>query len=218
MPSAPGVGARGRVPHLQRGILSHRRRRLDAPGALRGSAAARTDPGRVDTADPEVHGLVALMEIQASRLRARVGAGGRADPAARSGPRPLGPAADPPRPGRARPGRTSWQRHAGAYTLQAAIAAVPRAGPLGRGDGLAADRRALRDARARRASPVVELNRAVAVAMAYGPAAALRMVDALADEPTLRGYHLLPSVRGDLLARLGRGSTRPASSSRGRPR
>lgn len=53
-------------------------------------------------------------------------------------------------------------------------------------------------------SPVVELNRAVAVAMAFGPAAGLELVDALADEPALRNYHLLPSVRGDLLAKLGR--------------
>ena len=53
-------------------------------------------------------------------------------------------------------------------------------------------------------SPVVELNRAVAVAMAYGPAAGLELIDALATEPALKGYHLLPSVRGDLLAKLGR--------------
>jgi predicted RNA polymerase sigma factor len=53
-------------------------------------------------------------------------------------------------------------------------------------------------------SPVVELNRAVAVSMAFGPEAGLELVDALADEPALRGYHLLPSVRGDLLAKLGR--------------
>jgi predicted RNA polymerase sigma factor len=53
-------------------------------------------------------------------------------------------------------------------------------------------------------SPIVELNRAVAVAMAFGPAAGLELVDALADEPALQGYHLLPSVRGDFLAKLGR--------------
>ena len=64
---------------------------------------------------------------------------------------------------------------------------------------------ALYDALAQLASsPVVELNRAVAVAMAFGPAAGLQLVDALTSEPSLKGYHLLPSVRGDLLAKVGR--------------
>ena len=64
-------------------------------------------------------------------------------------------------------------------------------------------------------SPVVELNRAVAVAMAFGPAAGLELVDALAAEPSLRGYHLLPSVRGDFLARLGRATEARAEFERG---
>lgn len=153
--------------------------------------------------EPEVHGLVALMEIQASRSRARVNASGEpvllldqnratwdrllirrglaALEAAQNSGKPIGP-----------------------YTLQAAIAAC--------------------HARARRAedtdwaqiaalyallaqltpSPVVELNRAVAVSMADGPAAALEIVDRLTEEPTLKEYHLLPSVRGDLLQKLDR--------------
>jgi RNA polymerase sigma-70 factor (ECF subfamily) len=92
----------------------------------------------------------------------------------------------------------------GPYTLQAAIAAC-------HARALTAEATdweriaALYDALAQLApSPVVELNRAVAVAMAFGPAAGLEVVDALRDEPTLQGYHLLPSVRADLLAKLGR--------------
>jgi predicted RNA polymerase sigma factor len=92
----------------------------------------------------------------------------------------------------------------GPYTLQAAIAAC-------HARALTAEETdweriaALYDALAQLApSPVVELNRAVAVAMAFGPAAGLEVVDALRDEPTLQGYHLLPSVRADLLAKLGR--------------
>ena len=92
----------------------------------------------------------------------------------------------------------------GPYALQAAIAAC-------HARALTAEETdweriaALYDALAQLApSPVVELNRAVAVAMAFGPAAGLEVVDALRDEPTLQGYHLLPSVRGDLLAKLGR--------------
>jgi RNA polymerase sigma factor (sigma-70 family) len=162
---------------------------------------------------PEVHGLVALMEIQASRLRARVGPDGEPvllldqdrarwdqllirrglralDRAVRTG-RPLGP-----------------------YGLQAAIAAC--------------------HARARRASdtdwkqitalyeglaqltpsPVVELNRAVAVAMASGPEAGLELVDALVAAGALERYHLLWSVRGDLLERLGRGEEARAEFAR----
>ena len=92
----------------------------------------------------------------------------------------------------------------GSYTLQAAIAAChARARTAGETDwsriaSLYDDLAALSP------SPVVELNRAVAVSMAYGPAPALQLVDALRAEPALRSYHLLPSVRGDLLVRLGR--------------
>jgi RNA polymerase sigma-70 factor (ECF subfamily) len=154
-------------------------------------------------ADPEVHGLVALMEIQASRAKARVSASGapillldqkralwdqllirrglaaleRADRLGGvRGPYAL-QAAIAACHARARtPGETDWRRIAELYAALAAL--TP--------------------------SPVVELNRAVAVAMAFGPQAGLDLVDALADEPSLRAYHLLPSVRGDLLARLGR--------------
>jgi predicted RNA polymerase sigma factor len=92
----------------------------------------------------------------------------------------------------------------GPYALQAAIAAchararTPEQTDWTRIAALYADLAALTP------SPVVELNRAVAVAMAFGPKAGLDLVDALAGEPSLRGYHLLPSVRADLLARLGR--------------
>ncbi|HET9551797.1 MAG TPA: sigma-70 family RNA polymerase sigma factor [Anaeromyxobacteraceae bacterium] len=152
---------------------------------------------------PEVHGLVALMELQASRLRAR-----------------LGPAGEPVLLLDQDRGRWDWLLvrrglealaraealggAGGPYALQAAIAAChARARTAAETDwaGLAAlyARLALRTP-----SPVVELNRAVAVAMAEGPAAGLAIVDAVAGEPALRGYHLVPSVRGDLLRRLGR--------------
>ena len=154
-------------------------------------------------AEPEVHGLVALMEIQASRARARLGPAGepvllldqnralwdqvlvRRGLAALERAEALGGAQSP-------------------YALQAAIAAChARARTPAETDW----RRiaALYDALARLApSPVVELNRAVAVSMASGPAAGLALVDALTGEPLLEGYHLLPSVRGDLLAKLDR--------------
>ena len=154
--------------------------------------------------EPEVHGLVALMEIQASRARARVAPDGE--------PVLL---LDQDR-GRwdhvlVRRGLAALERaealHAGArgpYVLQAAIAAChARARTAEETDWSRIA--ALYGALARLApSPVVELNRAVAVAMAFGPAAGLELVDALGAEPSLRGYHLLPSVRGDLLAKLGR--------------
>jgi RNA polymerase sigma factor (sigma-70 family) len=153
--------------------------------------------------EPEVHGLVALMEIQASRTRAR-----------------LGPAGEPVRlleqnralwdPLLIRRGLTALARAEelggaeGPYALQAAIAAChARARTPEETDW--ARITALYDTLAQRApSPVVELNRAVAIAMANGPAAALEVVDRLTAEPSLQSYHLLPSVRGDLLAKLGR--------------
>ncbi|HZG48569.1 MAG TPA: RNA polymerase sigma factor [Thermoleophilaceae bacterium] len=153
--------------------------------------------------EPEVLGLVALMEIQASRFRARVGPAGEPvllldqdrarwdhvlvqrglvalDRAERLG-RPLGPyavqAAIAACHARARtPDETDWERIAALYDALAELAP----------------------------SPVVELNRAVAVAMAFGPQDGLELVDALGSEPALKGYHLLPGVRGDLLSRLGR--------------
>jgi RNA polymerase sigma factor (sigma-70 family) len=153
--------------------------------------------------EPEAHGLVALMEIQASRLRARVGPKGepvllldqnrglwdqllihrglRALKRAEALGGALGPyalqAAIAACHGRARtPEATDWERIAALYDALAQLAP----------------------------SPVIELNRAVAVAMAFGPAAGLELIGDLADEPSLRGYHLLPAARGDLLAKLGR--------------
>lgn len=154
-------------------------------------------------AEAEVHGLVALMEIQASRSRARVAA---------SGEHVLLLEQD----------RTQWDHLQirrglaaleraercgsvlGPYTLQAAIAAChARAREASETDW--ARIAALYDALAQIApTPVVELNRAVAVGMAFGPAAGLELVDALINEPALRSYHLLPSVRGDLLEKLQR--------------
>jgi RNA polymerase sigma factor (sigma-70 family) len=153
--------------------------------------------------EAEVHGLVALMEIQASRLRARTGPNG--EPVLLF-----------------EQNRAHWDRllihrgllalargeavgeTRGPYLLQAAIAACHARAPT------AADTdwvfiTALYDELARLTpTPVVELNRAVAVAMAYGPAAGLELADRLLAQGTLRSYHLLPSVRGDLLAKLGR--------------
>ena len=153
--------------------------------------------------EPEVHGLVSLMEIQASRAAARVGAGGapvllldqdrsrwdqlliRRGLAALDRAEQLGGTPGP-------------------YTLQAAIAAChARARAAHQTDW--ARIASLYQALARVVpSPVVELNRAVAVGMAFGADAGLTIVDALVDDPSLKTYHLLPSVRGDLLAKLGR--------------
>jgi RNA polymerase sigma factor (sigma-70 family) len=157
--------------------------------------------------EPEVHGLVALMEIQASRFGARTGPSGepillldqnRALWDQLLIRRGLAALARAEARARARGGAL------GPYALQAAIAAChARARIAAETDwpGIAA----LYGALAQLApSPVVELNRAVALAMAFGPAAGLELVDALTAEPSLRGYHLLPSVRGDLLTKLGR--------------
>jgi RNA polymerase sigma-70 factor, ECF subfamily len=153
--------------------------------------------------EPEVHGLVALMEIQASRTRARTGPSGE--------PILL---LDQDRSrwdhllvqrGLAALERAETLSGAlGPYTLQAAIAAChARARTAAETDWVRMV--ALYDALAQLVpSPVVELTRAVAVAMAFGPAAGLELVDALAAEPALRAYHLLPSVRGDFLLKLGR--------------
>ena len=153
--------------------------------------------------EPEVHGLVALMEIQASRAGARTG-----------------PSGEPVlllEQNRARWDRLLIRRGLaaleraedlggglGPYALQAAIAAChARARAAGETDW--ARIAALYESLARLSgSPVVELNRAVALAMAHGPAAGLALVEQIAGEPVLRGYHLLPSVHGDLLFKLGR--------------
>jgi RNA polymerase sigma factor (sigma-70 family) len=153
--------------------------------------------------ESEVHGLVALMEIQASRLRARVGPSGEPvlllDQDRSRWDRVL------VRRGLAALARAESLGGAlGPYALQAAIAAChARARTAEETDW--ARIAALYDALAQLApSPVVELNRAVAVAMAFGPAAGLEIVDAIAGDPSLRSYHLLPAVRADLLVRLGR--------------
>jgi RNA polymerase sigma factor (sigma-70 family) len=153
--------------------------------------------------EPEVHGLVALMEIQASRSRARTGPSGEPillfdQNRARWDPLLI-------RRGLAALGRAEQLGGAlGPYALQGAIAAChARARTPAETDWTRIA--ALYDALAQVApSPVVELNRAVAVAMAFGPAAGLAVVDALRTERSLERYHLLPSVRGDLLAKLGR--------------
>jgi RNA polymerase sigma factor (sigma-70 family) len=153
--------------------------------------------------DAEAHGLVALMELQASRMRARIDASGE----------PILLLAQ----NRAhwdqlliRRGLTALKRAEtldpvrGPYTLQAAIAACharahdPEMTDWARIASLYAE------LAARTPSPVIELNRAVAVSMAHGPAAGLALVDTLSDDSSLAGYHLLATVRGDLLARLGR--------------
>jgi RNA polymerase sigma factor (sigma-70 family) len=153
--------------------------------------------------EPEVHGLVALMEIQASRSRARVGPTGE--------PILL---LDQDR-GRwdqllIHRGLAALERAeqlgggVGPYALQAAIAACHARAPTGaetNWERIAALYEALAQLTP---SPIVELNRAVAVAMAFGPAAGLDIIDRLMSEPSLKAYHLLPSVRGDFLFKLGR--------------
>ncbi|HET7780275.1 MAG TPA: RNA polymerase sigma factor [Rudaea sp.] len=156
-------------------------------------------------AEAEVHGLVALMELQASRLRARVGPGGepvllleqnRAHWDYLLIGRGLAALERADRLGSTR----------GPYALQAAIAAChARARAADQTDwakiaGLYAE------LAERAPSPIVQLNRAVALAMAFGPQAGLDLVDTLTGEPSLQSYHLLPSVRGDLLGKLGRGA------------
>lgn len=154
-------------------------------------------------AEPDVHGLVALLELQASRMRARTG-----------------PAGEPVL--LLDQDRSRWDQ----LLIRRGLAAIERARALGQPPGpyLLQAEIAACHARARTAaqtdwvritalyrelaeldpSPVVELNRAVAASMAYGPQAGLRLVDELVDHPALKGYHLLPSVRGDLLMRLHR--------------
>ncbi|TDB82886.1 RNA polymerase sigma factor [Actinomadura sp. KC216] len=167
--------------------------------ALRlGRILAELAPG-----EPEVHGLAALMEIQASRTRARTGPSGE--------PVPL-----------ADQDRGRWDRllihrgfaallrakaigePPGPYVLQAAIAACHAQAPAAEDTDWTQIASLYEILATVAPSPVVELNRAVAVGNAHGPAKGLEIADALLDEPSLRDYHLLPSVRGDLLARLGR--------------
>ncbi|MCZ4099475.1 RNA polymerase sigma factor [Streptomyces sp. So13.3] len=153
--------------------------------------------------EPEVHGLVALMEIQTSRSAARTGPEGE--------PVLL---LDQDRSRwdllLIRRGFAALERAAvlggppGPYALQAAIAASHARARTPEETDWRAIAGLYEQLAARAPSPVVELNRAVALAMAYGPATGLELVDTLTSEPSLAGYHLLPTVRGDLLARLGR--------------
>ncbi|MEU6236714.1 sigma-70 family RNA polymerase sigma factor [Kitasatospora sp. NPDC047058] len=148
--------------------------------------------------EPEVHGLAALLEFQAARTAARTGPDGQpvllADQNRARWDRLL-----------IRRGFAALQRAGtGPYSVQAAIAACHAKAARYEDTDWATIAALYGRLMALTPSPVVELNRAVAVSMAHGPAAALELVDALADDPALRGYHLLPSVRGDLLARLGR--------------
>ncbi len=153
--------------------------------------------------EPEVHGLLALMELQASRLRARVGPGGR-PVLLMNQDRSRWDYLLIQRGFAALAQAESCGRGLGPYGLQAAIAACHASARCAE-DTDWIRIAALYDALAQLTpSPVVELNRAVAVAMAYGPAAGLAIVDALTAEPALRHYHLLPSVRADFLARLNR--------------
>jgi RNA polymerase sigma-70 factor (ECF subfamily) len=153
--------------------------------------------------EPEVHGLVALMEIQSSRSRARVGPGGEPilllDQNRAQWDHLL-----------IRRGLAALERAEqlagglGPYSIQAAIAAC-HARAVTAEDTQWTRIVALYDALAQLSpSPIVELNRAVAIAMAFGPQAGLELIDSLTSEPTLKTYHLLPSVRGDLLYKLGR--------------
>jgi RNA polymerase sigma-70 factor (ECF subfamily) len=153
--------------------------------------------------EPEVHGLVALMEIQASRARARVGPSGE--------PILL---LDQNR-GRwdqllIRRGLAALERaerlggSRGPYALQAAIAACHARARTGEETDWARIAALYDELAQLTPSPIVELNRAVAVSMAAGPAAGLAIVDTLTSEPSLSGYHLLPAVRGDFLVKLGR--------------
>jgi predicted RNA polymerase sigma factor len=167
--------------------------------ALRlGRILAELAPG-----ESEVHGLAALMEIQASRMRARVDAKGRPV---------LLPDQDRSRwdPLLIRRGLAALRRSEalggarGVYALQAALAACHGRAPSAEDTDWEMIV-ALYDALLQVApTPVVALNRAVAVSMAFGPQAGLEIVDAIRTEPTLANYHWLPSVRADLLAKLGR--------------
>lgn len=165
---------------------------------------------RVDPNEPEVYALLALMEFQSSRFASRIGPGGEAVPLMEQD-------------------RSKWDRAAiargveclarvqqlggdlGLYALQASIAACHATAPTGAATdwGRIA---ALYDVLVALApQPVVEINRAVAHAMVFGPDAGLEILDGLADEPSLASYHLLPAVRGDLLERAGRHSEASAA-------
>jgi RNA polymerase sigma factor (sigma-70 family) len=158
--------------------------------------------------EPEVHGLVALMEIQASRSGARTGPSGEPillldQNRARWDQLLIGRGlAAIARAEKLRGGNDGGTQ--GTYALQAAIAACHARARTPQETDWAQIVALYTDLARLAPSPVVELNRAVALAMAFGPAAGLELVDALTSEPSLENYHLLPSVRGDLLKKLGR--------------
>ncbi len=153
--------------------------------------------------EPEVHGLVALMEIQASRSRARVGPNGEPVLLLEQNRAHW----DQLLIGRGLAALAQAERLAPArrpYTVQAAIAACHARARTAEETDWEQIVSLYEELARLQPSPIVDLNRAVAVGMAYGPAAALGLVNALYSEPALKDYHLLPSVRGDLLAKLGR--------------
>ncbi len=157
----------------------------------------------VEPADPEVHGLAALMELNASRNAARTSAEG--EPILlMDQDRRLWDALQIRRGLDALARARALGGGAGFYTLQAAIAACHASAPTAEQTEWRSIAGLYSTLSALTGSPVVELNRAVAVAILEGPAAGLQIVQALADSPALKGYHMLPSVRGDLLQRLGR--------------
>ena len=201
---APRLGAGGALPRVQRGLHRDRGRRLDQAAAVRGGAAAR----------PRAGGAGAR------------GAGGARPRGADGDPGLAAQGARSARTGSRSCCSTRTARAGTSCLIRRGLAALARAEALGRAPGAYVLQAAIAacHARARTAeetdwgriaglygtlgrltpSPVVELNRAVAVGMASGPAAGLAIVDALTDEPALKAYHLLPSVRGDLLQKLGR--------------
>lgn len=153
--------------------------------------------------EPEVHGLVALMEIQASRARARTGPGG-APILLLDQNRSLWDQLLIRRGLAALARAERLVEHLGPYGVQAAIAACHARARIAEETDWPRIAALYAELAAQTPSPVVELNRAVAVAMAFGPQAGLDLADALTKEPSLANYHLLPSVRGDFLFKLGR--------------
>ena len=159
---------------------------------------------RVAPQEAEAHGLLALMELNASRIAARTDAAGDPILLMDQNRDAMGPASDPPRLARAGAGvrarRCAWILCAAGGDRRLSRQGRPR--PMKRSGR--ASQHSMPNSPALVRSPIIELNRAVAVGMAEGPAAALAIVDALAGEPALKNYHLLESVRGDLLFKLGR--------------
>ena len=212
--AAAGLGAGGDLPDLQRGLRGERRRGLDPrPTSARKRCGWAASSPSWRRRSRRRTGLVALMELQASRFPRADGRHGRGDPAARAGPLALGP-----------------------VLIVRGLAALERAEALGRPLGPYGCRRrsppatrgratprkptgsgSPRSTRPRRRSPARRSSSSTAPsrwAWRSGPAAGLELVDGLAGEPALAGYHLLPAARGDLLERLGRGEEAGAEFAR----